>query len=63
MTKRHFIELADFLRKPSGADKFTDSQIRHLADFCARQNPNFDRERWLGYIRGDCGPSDGKPSV
>lgn len=31
-----------------------------LADFCAAQNPRFDRERWLGYIAGKCGPSGGK---
>jgi hypothetical protein len=31
-----------------------------LADFCASQNSRFDRERWLGYIAGECGPNGGK---
>ena len=30
-----------------------------LADFCAAQNPRFDRARWLGYIAGTNGPNDG----
>ena len=24
------------------------------------QNPNFDRERWLAYVAGECGPNGGK---
>ena len=31
-----------------------------LADFCAAQNPAFNRERWLAYIAGDCGSNGGK---
>ena len=31
-----------------------------LADFCGRQNPRFDRERWISYIDGECGPSGEK---
>jgi hypothetical protein len=31
-----------------------------LADFCASQNPRFDRSRWLGYIAGENGPNGGK---
>jgi hypothetical protein len=30
-----------------------------LADFCKSQNPRFDRERWLNYIAGKCGPNGG----
>lgn len=26
-----------------------------MALFCQAQNPQFDRERWLGYIEGTCG--------
>jgi hypothetical protein len=34
--------------------------IQAVADFCAAQNPRFDRARWLGYIAGECGPNGGK---
>lgn len=30
-----------------------------LADFCASQNPAFERDRWLDYIAGECVPNDG----
>jgi len=30
-----------------------------LADFCAAQNPRFNRSRWLAYIAGTCGPNGG----
>lgn len=30
-----------------------------LADFCRSQNPQFNRERWLAYIAGECGPNGG----
>lgn len=29
------------------------------ADFCASQNPRFNRSRWLAYIAGECGPNGG----
>jgi hypothetical protein len=29
------------------------------ADFCQSTNPRFNRERWLAYIAGECGPNDG----
>ena len=71
MTKQHFIALADSIRAynaqafPAGTNvvsplKFTHTQINALADFCAAQNPAFDRERWLAYVAGDCGPNGGK---
>ena len=28
-----------------------------LADFCASQNPSFNRKFWLAYIAGECGPN------
>lgn len=37
--------------------------IPRLAAFCQAQNPQFDRERWLGYIAGENGPSGGKVKV
>ncbi len=30
-----------------------------LADFCALQNHNFKRDRWISYIKGECGPNGG----
>ena len=67
MTKKHFIALADTIKAfnatNAGAelDEITRGiLIRHLADFCANQNPNFNRERWLGYIAGENGKNGGK---
>lgn len=73
MPKKHFIDLADALRltkptPPLGNDyssfvlrkKQWLFDVNTLADFCQAQNPNFNRERWLGYIAGTCGPSGGK---
>ena len=57
MSKKHFIQLADAIR---ASGKFTEEQIRTLADFCASQNSMFKRERWLDYIAGACGPNGGK---
>ena len=67
MTKKHFIELADTMRealdhrllKYLGLDQ-KDFLLSSLADFCQSQNPRFDRDRWLGYIAGTCGPGGGK---
>lgn len=63
MTKKHFIALADTIRRvnaerPDAA--FSPYQILALSQFCASQNPAFDRARWLAYIAGDCGPNGGK---
>ena len=54
MSKKHFIELARIIRDHSNPKLFTFSAVsnaqliaEHLADFCAKQNPNFDRARFL----------------
>jgi hypothetical protein len=62
MTKKHFIALADRIRdfEKWNEPKFTVQQIEMLASFCQSQNPYFNRERWLGYIAGENGPSGGK---
>lgn len=68
MTKKDFITLANAIREhnaqlsciSNARDIFTNSQLAILADFCAAQNPNFDRQRWLDYIAGNAGPSGGK---
>ena len=62
MTKKNFIELANVIRNHNDCPDcaFTIGQISRLADFCQSQNPNFNRERWISYIAGECGPSGGK---
>jgi hypothetical protein len=49
------------------SQRFEQGQLAHwnrlteaLADWCQSQNSNFNRERWLGYIAGENGPSGGK---
>jgi hypothetical protein len=61
MSKKHFIALADMIRKINSADAvayelfsirrtFSEVQINLLADFCQSQNKHFDREKWIDYI-------------
>ena len=52
LTRKHFIELAGFVR--GGVDKRDKDCVDciavladKLADFCAKHNPDFDRERFL----------------
>jgi hypothetical protein len=62
MTKKHFIRLAYHIRALNcgiEGEDFTKRQLEQLAAFCKEQNPRFDRERWLGYIAGTCGPNGG----
>jgi hypothetical protein len=67
MSKKDFIALADtikehdrFVARGSAEQVFTPDQLNALAHFCKLQNPNFMRERWLGYINGKNG-SNGSP--
>lgn len=64
MTKKHFIALADALREHNRLSAtytpFDAEQLDTLAAFCQSENPNFNRELWLDYIAGNCGPSGGK---
>jgi hypothetical protein len=61
MTKKHFIKLAEYLREPDQyCEPFTDRQIEHLANFCHSVNNNFKTDRFIGYIKGENGPSGGK---
>ena len=57
MTKKHFIALADTIR--AYRDLFSDKAVEVLADFCASENSRFNRERFLNYIAGICGPNGG----
>jgi hypothetical protein len=65
MTKKHIIALADVIIASAPKDRssqgaFSRCAILELADFCASQNPNFMRQRWLDYIDGKGGKSGGK---
>jgi hypothetical protein len=62
MTKKHFIALADAIKEANRIEPrvFSYRQLQYLADFYANTNPHFNRERWLGYIKGECGPCGGK---
>ena len=67
MTKKHFIDLADTIRKENAHREkaglplmFDRCTQLALADFCLQQNHNFNRGRWLDYIAGRCGSNGGK---
>jgi hypothetical protein len=61
MTRKTFIALADHLKDRYDGNKSVcwNEVLRLLADFCQSQNPAFKRERWIGYVRGECGPGGG----
>lgn len=64
MTKKDFIALADKIRDHNSRRKyvehlFADELLVELAEFCASRNPRSNRERWLNYIAGRCGPCGG----
>lgn len=60
MSKKDFIALADMIRSGFSQDPFTARQIQALAAWCSAMNPRFNRELWMDYIAGKCGPSGGK---
>lgn len=68
MTKKHFIDLADTIREHNRQAElpyqevtaFTKDQIEAIAYFYKQQNYSFNRERWLAYVAGECGPNGGK---
>ena len=70
MTKKHFIALADAFRstrhsytasRPTvdGCDQWV-ADMYAVARVCADANPRFNKQRWIGYIFGECGPNGGK---
>lgn len=60
MSKKDFIALADHIREDPSLQLLNQEQLEALADFCHSQNPRFLRQRWLGYIAGECGPNGGE---
>jgi hypothetical protein len=67
MNKKQLVALADAIREHNNNglsseypfQSFNEGQIEALANFCQSQNPNFKRERWLGYIAGENGKNGG----
>lgn len=57
MTKKHFIALANHIK--ANPETYTVTTVHALADFCQSQNPNFNRQLWIAYIGGICGPNGG----
>ena len=57
MTKQDFIALADWIRSDG---QWSIDDVFSVARFCQQQNSRFDRDRWLSYLRGECGPNGGK---
>ena len=66
MTRKDFIALANAICDHNAhcggfsVRKFSTCQLLTLASFCQSKNSRFDRARWLGYIRGECGPNGGR---
>jgi hypothetical protein len=70
MTKKQYIAQADAIKAHNDIrnaralgeerDRFYHAHIETLADFYAVQNPRFDRQLWLDYIAGRCGPNGEK---
>jgi hypothetical protein len=56
MSKKDFIALADALR----GKNIPLDVLEAIMEFCEKQNPRFMRDRWLGYLRGECGKNGGK---
>lgn len=64
MSKKHFIALADALRAQKPADHWDPKQkvqweldVKAVASICAHFNYNFNRDLWMRYVNGECGPS------
>lgn len=52
MTKKDFISLADTLKQCP--EIYYSTYIENMANDLAKRYKNFDKARWLGYIRGEC---------
>ena len=66
MSKKHFIALADALKSERPGDNWDPNKmvqweldVKAIATVCAQSNSRFNRERWMDYIAGKCGPSGG----
>lgn len=55
MSKKDFTALADALWGLT----LDEDTLAAIVAFCKRQNPAFMVDRWLAYLKGDCGPCGG----
>jgi hypothetical protein len=71
MSKKHFIAIADAIREHNTVARrrrdsgipcamFLPDHLETLADSFKRENSMFNRERWLSYVAGACGPNGGE---
>ena len=68
MSKKHFIALADGLRanRPEQAGEARcqwDNDVAAIANRLVASCPRFNRQRWLSYVAGECGPNGGTVRV
>ncbi len=69
MSKKHFISMANDLRRERAhwETQYGPESFQELIDFCVRfcreQNYRFDTDRFRGYVMGECGPSGGTVKV
>lgn len=61
MSRKDFIALADALRPAYRAGSLSPEALDAICRFCSGQNYRFIRDRFLGYLRGECGPGGGTP--
>ena len=66
MTKKNFIALADALKSEQPWTNWDPNKriqweldVRAVANVCQTSNPRFNRQRWMEYIAGKCGPNGG----
>lgn len=64
MTKKHFIALAEMIKAHNDTNTIVNQfgvyQRVALAGFLQQQFPQFNEERWMDYINGECGPNGGE---
>jgi|8_EtaG_2_1085327.scaffolds.fasta_scaffold28565_5 hypothetical protein len=52
MTRKHFIEIAKILGKnTSSKNVWDDTLIIEFVSFLQKQNPNFDKMRFMDYVQ------------
>ena len=62
ITKKQIIKIADTIKDIArDADGLIELSlvVDKFADYLAAQNPNFERERFIAYVNGECGPNGG----
>ena len=55
LTKKHFQAIAEILGRNWTTEGFSYRLLADVCDFCAEQNPLFDRDRFLNAVSADAG--------